>query len=574
VTIRLDFQPAQLDRLRVETLERWLSENQGSIQNERMTKGDEMKQTSVSISDDHHDESAYSDFLAGLAANFKRVVDGGAKLFSTDAEKLFDVFLSELPEGEIRQHYNCHACRRFVDMFGGIVTIDELGQSTPSMWSGGWASGLYAASVEALRKAVAKAKVTGVFIGPKSPWGLPVTGEWHHMHVVPPAALANPSRKLTPGQLIAEKREEYGMLCRGLADFPKGLSDRAVALLEGDALYRSEKCLGVAKWFSQLHCAIDGEKNRTKRDNLVWRAVADAPVGWCHVRSTMIGTLLEDLATGMDFDTVARRFRDKMHPLQYQRPQAPPTAGNIEAAEKLVEKLGLARSLERRFATLADIKPLWTPPAIVGEEKKSGGVFGHLKEDAKAPDLIVPPKAITWEKFAATVLPTAERIDYLVPFSGPFITLVTSVHADAPPILQWDHEDARNPVSWYVYNGGATAAKYRLTPGQWCEVTAVTLLPPQWRPDRNHANQGKGAVFIIKGAVDADNKCLGLFPEFLKSDLHEIRATIEAFSRRGKLEGAENASACGVDVRAFDQSFRVKQAGSAVAMNYKIDRWD
>lgn len=53
----------------------------------------------------------------------------------------------------------------------------------------------------------------------------------------------------------------------------------------------------------------------------------------------MIGTLLDDIASGMSFDSVSRRFAEKMHPLQYQRPQAAPSAGNIAQAEKIVEKL-------------------------------------------------------------------------------------------------------------------------------------------------------------------------------------------------------------------------------------------
>jgi len=36
--------------------------------------------------------------------------------------------------------------------------------------------------------------------------------------------------------------------------------------------------------------------------------------------------------------------------------------------------------------------------------------------------------------------------------------LVTAKHPEAPPILQWDSPDKRNPVSLYVYvNGSATA---------------------------------------------------------------------------------------------------------------------
>ena len=108
---------------------------------------------------------------------------------------------------------------------------------------------------------------------------------------------------------------------------------QALKLLKSEALYRSEKVLGQAQWLYDLHRALPSRRNR---DHVLWRAVAAAPAGFCHPRSSMIGTLLEDLAAGMPFDDVSRRFAEKMHPLLYQRPQAAPSAGNIAQAEKIV----------------------------------------------------------------------------------------------------------------------------------------------------------------------------------------------------------------------------------------------
>lgn len=41
-----------------------------------------------------------------------------------------------------------------------------------------------------------------------------------------------------------------------------------------------------------------------------------------------------------------------MNPLQYQRPQAAPSAGNVAQAERIVEKLGIANSLEAALCPL------------------------------------------------------------------------------------------------------------------------------------------------------------------------------------------------------------------------------
>jgi len=83
-------------------------------------------------------------------------------------------------------------------------------------------------------------------------------------------------------------------------------------------------------------------------------------------------------------------------------------------------------------------------------------------------------------------------------------------------------------------------------------------------------------VFILKGAKESRTDAgLALFPETLKSELREIRSTIEAFSRNGQLEGVADASACGIALMKgsnWNARFRVRSATSTV--EYKIDRWD
>lgn len=488
-------------------------------------------------------------------------------LFTTDVTGLFDVFLANLPD-EHRQHYTCHACRKFVETYGGLVTIDERGVARSAIWSTD-VPDFFAVAVDAMLLKINKANVTGVFLADKAVWGTPVTGEWTHF-AIKQAPVYRHSLK-TPFQAMAEKAEDYKILARSLHEFSLVTIDTAITLLQTESLYRSEKCLGVAEWFQKVHRAVVGIKNVKTKHNLTWRAVAEAPPGWCHIRSTMIGTLLEDIQAGMSFDAVSRRFAEKMHPLQYQRPQAAPTVGNIAQAEKLVEKLGIANSLKRRFARLEDIQALWTP--TVRQAARAGdGVFSHLNPKQAQPNVIVPPaQTMTWEKFQRTVLPNAERIEFWVaPGNSNYSALLTAVDPDAPLILQWD-----NPVSWYVYHRGSRPDDWGLMIGQYCNVTAVCLQPSMWSGNRSH--QGESVFFLLSGAKDNRYKHsgVGLFPEILKSELREVRATIEAYSRHAELEGFEEASACGIRLQkgeGWDHKFRVT-AGPSV-LEYRLDRWD
>src|SRR5688572_29759784 len=68
---------------------------------------------------------------------------GSGPLFTTSASGLYDAFLSMLPEN-VKQHYTCQACRRFVDTYGGLVTIRDDGQQIPVFWDESWSPEFFA----------------------------------------------------------------------------------------------------------------------------------------------------------------------------------------------------------------------------------------------------------------------------------------------------------------------------------------------------------------------------------------------------------------------------------------------
>src|ERR1019366_3072135 len=158
--------------------------------------------------------------------------------------------------------------------------------------------------------------------------------------------------------------------------FTPPMLDEALRLLRAESLSNSERFISPVQWLRTLH---DRPKGRAG-ENVLWRAIASAPDGYCHPRASVVGSLLEDIAAGKPFAEIKRAFDAKLHPLIYQRPQAAPTAGNIKAAEAIVEKLGIAPSLERRFARLDEVLPwaIWQPKAPAAPQN-TGGVFGHLK---------------------------------------------------------------------------------------------------------------------------------------------------------------------------------------------------
>ncbi len=520
-----------------------------------------------------HDEE-YANFLAALQ---RQAFVNTGPIFQTDANGLYDMYLASLPAD--RQIHNCCACRRFIERFGGLVTVSEDGRLLPVLW-GSTVPTFYSKAFFSLYNRVHNARITGVFYSKEKVWGTPSTPPWRHMAVNQPDSLVYRERALTPGQAMAAKRENYKTVLAALVEFKAPVLDQALRLFESDSVSRSEKFVGPVKWLRKLH---DRPKGRLGT-NILWREIALAPEGYCHPKASVLGPLLTNIAMGLPFADIKAQFEAMVQPLRYQRPQEAPKAGNLAAAEALVKKLGIERSLERRFATLQDMRdfiwhPLWHQTI---KDQPTEGVFGHIKPRGAVPPQFgvdLPTQTYTWVKFRDTVLPNAEKIEQLIPGRGAFVALLTAVHADAPPILKWDHENERNPVSWYVYPHGSYAGQWKLQSGAWHPVDAIVPIPPMWG-SHPMPQLSEGVVLILNGAVDTKESGNGLFPECLKSELHGARASIEAYSRLAKISGRDEASACGYDIRkgtlgrmdGLNCSLRVYVNGAWT--RYKIDRWD
>lgn len=536
----------------------------------------------------HRSGDQFDALVSVLQAHFvEAFAHNGPYLFTVDtAGDLFDLYLAHLSP-EDRQHHQCHACKAFMRRYGALASVNHDGTLVPAVWAingfpddgTAWRADAvpepYRGAIATLGRAVARGTITGVALFAEPVWGTPQTGDWSHFALRPPESVRfRPTGILSASQTAAAKREDYGTLQHGLAEFDRATVAQALTLLEAESLYRSEKVIGPARFLLELHDARSCVHGR-QRDNLTWRAVASAPVGWCQPRSTMIGTLLEDIAAGLDFAEIKRRFSAKMNPLQYRRPQAAPAAGTIAQAEKLVETLGIASALRRRFARLDEIPTLWTPQPRQQPEAK-GGLFGHLLAKGAVPvgPLLMPAQTITWTKFARTVLPNALHIEVWLSGSMNLCAILTAADPEAKPILQWDREDQRNPFSWYVYQGGSRPEQWGLHTGTWAAVTGVTLQPSMWTEQEQFSHQGQSALFVLDGARDSRESGLGLFPEILQASLHNVRSVIEAYSNTQQLEGREEASACGLCIGQPGSANQIRVTTATGVAVYHIDRWD
>ena len=518
-------------------------------------------------------DDGYEHLLEGIRTSFVDSRGNNEPLFTTDIENLYDIFLAQLPE-DAQQHYNCRACRNFMNRYGGLVTIDDEGYICPVMWNFEWPE-FFSEAITHVHRVVLKAKVTGVFVTSEKQLGIPKTGVWTHMAVETPKDMILRGRLDTAYQVAAKKKEDFKMLLSAVQKYKTETVETAVNLLRSDSLHRGEKHLGVAEWFLGLKRATS--KNR-RLANILWKKSATAPDGFCHISSSVLGTLMDDIEEGYDFNTIKRRYNEKMDPLKYQRPQVAPGAGNVKRAEEIVAKLGLANSLKRRFARLDEIKTIWNPYQTT-PDNPSTGVFAGIKtknNPVKHNDIQAGATTMTWEKFRRTVLPMAKKIELHIPnYRKSYAALVTAEDMDAPPIIQWDKEENRNPVSWYQRSGGSVPSQWGLMENSYAEVTGIALQPNLWQPGYEHI--GNGVFFLLKNCKDLYNKSSALFPELLRGELREVRATIEAYSQDNALSGMDEASACGLCLQSNSRSdwkCRLRVTTDVGVSLYNLDRWD
>jgi hypothetical protein len=548
-------------------------------------------------------ENAYAAFLAHVRATFaKATSDKSARLFYVDMKNveddadddvpdltMFDEYLAHIHPAQ-RQVHDCAACRSFMKRYGSLVTINEQGKVRSAVWNAEGYDGPYEDVIRTLRSDVALRPIKGVFLTKQFVLGQPRTGgyygepEWTHLSLDVPKHLVLDDPINTERQVMAKKRESYKDMLRALGDYKLETVNRALALLESEKLYRAEKVIGPCRFLRDT--IVEREKLQGKRAkaNALWLRVALAPEGFAQPRSSMIGTLLDDLQDPkLDFKAVKARFADKMKPTNYATPKAAPKAGNIQRAETIIQKLNGAGALERRYALASEVQTIWTPQARKAKAEATDGVFAHLQpKGTQNQGNLKPygsPTVMTWARFRSKVLPDAVRIQAYVPNRASFGAYTTAQYPEAERILQWDDMDNRNPFAWYVYPDGSFAHQWNLPADSWLDVLGISMQPTMWGGENKFTHFGEGALIMLPGCKDGRHKSAGnaLFPQCLRSELHEVRATIEAYSRGAKLHGFdEPGHAAGLkfskdnDLRGY--LFRVQREDGEV-LSYALDRW-
>lgn len=547
------------------------------------------------------DGDDYPSLLAGIKATFKRRItmtqaDGKTiyrNLYRSTYSKgmLYDTFLANLPE-EARQHYNCNSCRSFVNRYGAILTVDDDGQLVPVMWDLDAVPPFFQKAVAAVYDEIPK-RISVPFFSVTPCLGWPVTGPWTHMSVGLPSQFVTTD----PNYVTNRYHEMFLSLWSVVKEYDLGTVATAINLYKADKLCEKDRYLPVA---NTLHVLISGLTDRwpgykrienaknlpTDVHTYLWQFVMYHE--HIHIKNTVLDTLLEDIKNKVDLDAAIDRYNRKADPMHYQRTSKVLTNGAIDQAEKLINEMGLVPSLARRYARLEEVQCIWKPREATTPTIKSDSVFGYLKAEAQSEDHrddpVIDAGKITLEKFIEKVLPGATEIVMVINQYNPLLfgSFVTAVNPDAPPIITWDKENARNPVSWFMVGDGDKARGWNLGGTNRIKVTGIAYTANMWQPGYDYIPTS--CFFLLDNcrpanpaSIERTGPGLCLFPEILRPELRDVRAVVERYSSTHTLEGADMATACGIAISKGINSYNttnVRVTDNFGTRRYIIDRWD
>lgn len=523
-----------------------------------------------------------------VTATFVNRTAGMKTILTVNTEGLYKAYLASIPYDQ--QTHVCGHCQEFFDRFGGLVCVGEDGKATSALWDVEGVPAFYAPAVRSLKAKVENRPVEGVFYDGHTVWGTPqnhskrLKKDFHHFAVPASHLQFKASIGLNEKQMreatdraSARKLEDYKTVLTALEKrYTLPIVEQALTILKSAAVDRSERFVGPVQWLHGLHVARAATSSVRAKQNILWRAIADAPPGYCHPAASMTGNLMEELANGTPFERVKAGFNRKVDGSNFQRSTTAPSEQSLLQAEKIVEELGFTKEhFRRRFARLDECVTVWrSPDAKPAAPEVSSGVFGAVRPREKAaaasPNVALSNQTMTWEKFARTILPTAESIEMLVPAHGHFIGLLGPLDPSTPPLFKWG-----NNFSGYHYTGGSPPSRWGLKYG-WTKVNAIVPYPAMWDAEPKDY-LGKGVVLVLDGAMDTTNDNAALFPENMIGPLSDnagVRRVIEAFSMAGTREGSQEGNVCGYSVSPGSGNVGLRVRSSGTVAQIMIDRWD
>lgn len=268
-------------------------------------------------------------------------------LFRVDVhhEDLWKLYLESFPE-EIRQTYNCNACKSFIRKVGNVISINPQDLTIKTVWD------FVIDDDENFRKVVknlhdlvweSKDKIVERYIGKDMMVGIPRDDFYHF------AGRFNYVREDQPEQSLKE------VLTNSLEKINLPVIASIIEKINSGDLYRVNDDT-LLTLFQGLKQQYESLTNDIERQRFLWVKSRTVPEVVCKIKNSSLGTLLVNLSEGMEESEALEKYETMVSSANYRRVDSSKLSQlDIERGRQQLEKEGLLGALQRRFAKLGDI---------------------------------------------------------------------------------------------------------------------------------------------------------------------------------------------------------------------------
>jgi hypothetical protein len=339
------------------------------------------------------------------------------------------------------------------------------------------------------------------------------------------------------------------------------------------------------EWLLEISSIISNTP-KSLRDACIIRLADRATLLMVNLANSSLGRYLELVNADTDYETLINTVTDMLSDLKYMSGDAAPKEQCIERADKFFTENGYDQSLYRRHAFEHEVPFFWKP-VTDDDTQTRGGIFANIRsrqekqkqQEGKVKGKL-PATKMTWVKFKKDILPSAANIDFLCrSLRYPFAGFTMQQMDNAKPILIWDTDQCRNPLSMYSYEIGLSPMEMGIKVGETYTVKGISKLPHLLNPDMVDVMTqrfGDGDFLVIDRIVDQHSKVsISLFPFILKSIFHEYRKVIDAYNQNNFL-GDDNRGCQGLTITAgLDSPIElIVTTTSGITRSYSIDRFE
>jgi hypothetical protein len=405
----------------------------------------------------------FEEFGNKVEKNFSSFKD----VFEVELEKdeLWDIYLGSFPEGtndlyQKRSFHDCSCCRHFVRSIGGLVDIADDCTGVKTVWDDCDDLDYPYNEISAKLAAYVRTKtIVSVFSTNMRDYGQKKTRAkiegidnvvtFDHFH----GKVASQNFSNDFGSVIGISKTKADVLKRTLESLKLSAADEVADLINSKSIYRGEEFKRSVNEFRSMVKEYQKLNSSVARDLFVWKNYKSIVATF---KNSSIGSLVDDLSTGVALEDAVRMFESKVAPENYKRSKSLITPRMIQDALKTVDELGYRESLERRLAKESDLSV--NSVLFVDRETAAlmkDGLESMLMKETKTDTVNFDKEKLTRlhiSDFIDNIIPSASSMEVFVENSqqNNLMTLTAPVHEGSNNIFKWS-----NDIGW-SYNGNIT----------------------------------------------------------------------------------------------------------------------